>query len=42
MNEAELDIDFSGRVRMFTVDGLKRVESNKMTLSPGNIAIFIL
>jgi hypothetical protein len=42
VNEAELDIDFSGRVRMFTVDGLKRIESNKMTLSPGNIAIFIL
>lgn len=42
VNEAELDIDFSGRVRMFTVDGLKRVESNKMMLSPGNIAIFIL
>ena len=42
VNEAELDIDFSGRVRMFTVDGLKRVESNKMMLSPGNIVIFIL
>lgn len=42
VNEAELDIDFSGRVRMFTVDGLKRLESNKMTLSPGNITIFKL
>ena len=42
VNEAELDIDFCGRVRMFTIDGIKRVESNKMTLLPGNIAIFIL
>lgn len=42
VNEAELDIDFCGRVRMFTLDGIKRVESDKMTLLPGNIAIFIL
>ena len=42
VNEVELDIDFCGRVRMFTVDGIKRVESNKMTLLPGNISIFIL
>ena len=42
VNEAELDIDFCGRVRMFTVDGIKRVKSNKMTLSPGNITIFKL
>ena len=42
VNEAELDIDFCGRVRMFTLDGIKRVESDKITLLPGNIAIFIL
>ena len=42
VNEAELNIEFSGKARMFTIDGIKRVESNKITLSPGNIAIFIL
>ena len=42
VNEAELDIDFNGRVRMFTVEGIKSVESNEMTLAPGNIAVFIL
>jgi hypothetical protein len=42
VNEAELNIEFSGKARMFTIDGIKRVESNKMTLLPGNIAIFIL
>lgn len=42
VNEAELNIEFSGKARMFTIDGIKRVESNRMTLLPGNISIFIL
>jgi hypothetical protein len=41
VNEAELHVDFCGRVRMFTVDGIKPVE-NEMTLLPGNIAVYIL
>ena len=42
VNDALLDIDFGGRVQMFTVDGIKRAECGQMTLSPGNIAVFIL
>ena len=42
VNEAVLDVSFNGRVRQFTIDGLKAFNGDPFTLEPGNIVIFKL